>query len=266
MHFFPETAIINFGMRVACDIKQLDYYLHCVQAFAKLSISIYDKNCKLLLSVRCDEKAGGKDQQEIADFLKATLSMKKFNMRLGNDGEVMAAKAVFVKDELFGFVLLDNFHYSEKANPYCDDYYDGLIVYSAVRLQYAITIIELGLNQYVHEVKKPDSKHKDYGEKIKKYIKENLDKRLTLQNLCDEFKLSHGQINRIFREELEQSFQAYIREARLEKAKELLLSTDLPVSEIAKQVGHPGHALFDKLFKKYVGCTPTEYRAVAANK
>lgn len=254
-------------MKTACDIKQLDMYLRNVQALTKLSITVYDLNYKPIVSVQCNGDGPNKSQQEIEDFLRNSLEMKKFNMRLWKDGsEAMVAKAVSLKGEFFGFIYLDHFHFNEKVSTYCDDYHNGLIVYNATRIQCALTIIEIGIHQCIREVKKPDTNHKNHGEKIKKYIAQNLSKKLTLQDLCNEFNLSRNQISRIFREELKQSFQTYLRIERLEKAKELLSTTDLPVSDIAKQVGHPTHALFDKLFKKYVDSTPTEYRENAVKK
>jgi YesN/AraC family two-component response regulator len=52
----------------------------------------------------------------------------------------------------------------------------------------------------------------------------------------------------------------YLAKLRIEKARELLLKTQLNIDTIAEQVGHVNKAYFSKVFKKFTGVTPGEYR------
>lgn len=53
---------------------------------------------------------------------------------------------------------------------------------------------------------------------------------------------------------------AYLRRLRLDRAKELLAQTDLPILHIAQQVGYEHHASLTRLFQQQEGCTPQAYR------
>jgi AraC-like DNA-binding protein len=54
--------------------------------------------------------------------------------------------------------------------------------------------------------------------------------------------------------------QQYLINYRLEKARNLLKSTNLSISEISEQVGYPDPLSFSKIFKMYYKISPTEYR------
>ncbi len=57
------------------------------------------------------------------------------------------------------------------------------------------------------------------------------------------------------------TFLEYITTYRIERAKQRLASTELSVSEVGRAVGYPDSNYFTKVFKRFVGCTPTAYRA-----
>ena len=67
-------------------------------------------------------------------------------------------------------------------------------------------------------------------------------------------------ISRMFKKEMGKNFVDYLNEIRIEKAKEMLRDVRFKTYEVAEQVGIPDAHYFSKLFKKYVGVTPTEFR------
>ena len=56
------------------------------------------------------------------------------------------------------------------------------------------------------------------------------------------------------------NFSAYIRQYRMNKAKELLCGTQLKLYEIAERVGYADPKYFSRVFKEYTGMLPAEYR------
>ena len=58
-----------------------------------------------------------------------------------------------------------------------------------------------------------------------------------------------------------QTFLELFTGYRIEKAKQLLLDTEMSVSEVGRSVGYPDSNYFTKVFKRAVGCTPTIYRS-----
>lgn len=67
-------------------------------------------------------------------------------------------------------------------------------------------------------------------------------------------------INRAFSLHLDQTASAYMRVFRIEKAKEMLAKTRLPISHIAQNVGYSSAANFSTAFKSTVGLSPVQYR------
>ncbi|MBR2354316.1 MAG: helix-turn-helix domain-containing protein [Clostridia bacterium] len=78
--------------------------------------------------------------------------------------------------------------------------------------------------------------------------------------------LSHSRYITVFREQMGMSPTAYIIRRRMSAACELLENTDIPVKQVGGLVGYNDPHFFSKLFKKHVGCSPSDYRANAAGK
>lgn len=65
---------------------------------------------------------------------------------------------------------------------------------------------------------------------------------------------------RVFKQETGRTFLEYLTAVRVDRAKDFLATTDLPVFEIAGQVGYPDPNYFSRVFLKGVGLTPSEFR------
>lgn len=72
---------------------------------------------------------------------------------------------------------------------------------------------------------------------------------------------SRSHVLKLFRRHLGVSAKAHVLGRQLAEARELLLSTTLPVAEIGKSVGLPDPYHFSKLFRRRVGLSPREFRA-----
>lgn len=92
------------------------------------------------------------------------------------------------------------------------------------------------------------------------FIAEHVEQPLTLEQLAASVSLSPFYFARLFKQETGFSPHEYIVRARLDKAKYLLISTSLPLKEIACRCGFGNECSFSTLFKKMSGCTPRGYR------
>ncbi|MDO5423368.1 MAG: response regulator [Eubacteriales bacterium] len=72
--------------------------------------------------------------------------------------------------------------------------------------------------------------------------------------------MSYGYFSRCFHDVIGVSFSDYCISLRIEKAKGLLRTTDRPIWQVAEDVGYGDEKYFSRLFKKVVGCAPSEYR------
>ncbi|MBB3111510.1 two-component system response regulator YesN [Paenibacillus phyllosphaerae] len=91
------------------------------------------------------------------------------------------------------------------------------------------------------------------------YIKSNLHLDLTLELCARAVNLSWGYYSNLFKKVTGTTFQQYVTQLRIERAKELLLA-DYQVQEIAQQLGYEHRRYFSEVFKKQTGLTPTEFK------
>ena len=95
---------------------------------------------------------------------------------------------------------------------------------------------------------------------ITRYLQEHLAQELSLGVLSEEFHLSAQYISQLFKSEIGVNFLSYLTGIRMERAKQLLLSTALPIAEVSAQSGYGDYRVFTKVFKKSEGVTPSQYR------
>ncbi|MFP4385063.1 MAG: helix-turn-helix domain-containing protein [Spirochaetia bacterium] len=96
---------------------------------------------------------------------------------------------------------------------------------------------------------------------IKKYIQKDFgNKNLCLNTIADHFHISPVYLSKFFKEQSGTKFIDYLNTFRLEKGKELMEKPGLPIHEISDQVGYLSSNTFIRVFKKYYGITPGEYR------
>lgn len=95
---------------------------------------------------------------------------------------------------------------------------------------------------------------------IMRYMQEHLSEEISLSVLAEEFHLNPQYISQLFKNEIGVGFLAYLTNIRIEKAKKLLLSTSLSVTEISERTGYGDYRVFTKVFKKTEGITPSQFR------
>lgn len=96
---------------------------------------------------------------------------------------------------------------------------------------------------------------------IKQYIHAHYSEDLTLNLLADYVYLSPNYVSTIFTKVTGLSLHRYIKQFRMKKARELLESGNMKVSEISRAVGYPTASYFIKTFQEMYGVTPNSYRA-----
>ena len=101
---------------------------------------------------------------------------------------------------------------------------------------------------------------KPISNKIKQFVKNNLDKKITLEDISNVVFLSPNYCDRIFKQETGCSIVDYIIDKRIQYAQNLLWDLSLKLTTIAAKVGYPDYGYFCRIFKKRVGYTPLQYR------
>lgn len=92
------------------------------------------------------------------------------------------------------------------------------------------------------------------------YISENITSPLSIKQFCEQTKANAAYIGRLFKEETGMYFSDYVNIQRINRAKILLETSDMPVSEISRNVGIYDVSYFTQRFKKQVRMSPMKYR------
>ncbi|MEQ2466047.1 response regulator transcription factor [Niallia hominis] len=83
---------------------------------------------------------------------------------------------------------------------------------------------------------------------------------IKVKDIAKELYLNPQYFSRLFKKEMNISFMGYLLQYRLEKAKEMLKETDLPIYAISQKCGFTDSAYFCKKFLQQIGTTPLKYR------
>lgn len=92
------------------------------------------------------------------------------------------------------------------------------------------------------------------------YIQEHFGENLTVNDLAEHYGMSPNYFSSMFKKEMSRSAVNYITELRINQARELLYHSELSVVDISKKVGYEDSQYFFRVFKKYLGMTPLQYR------
>ncbi len=93
-----------------------------------------------------------------------------------------------------------------------------------------------------------------------RYINEHCTENLSLSLVADKFHISPAYLSTIFKQNTTMSFKEYSNMIKIEEGKRLLLNTNYAILDIAISCGFEDQSYFSKVFKKYVGITPKQFR------
>lgn len=119
------------------------------------------------------------------------------------------------------------------------------------------------IREVKEEIKESESAVSHDEERVKlalRYIHEHYAENISLNNIAMIANISKSECCRSFKRILRVTPFEYLMEYRTLKASELLLKSKISISNIAFDVGFNGISYFGKVFKKYMNCTPSEYR------
>ena len=152
----------------------------------------------------------------------------------------------------------------------------GMEIEQAFRLSdfYIQKLDDITTENEVHRLH--DEMVMDYTEKMKRYFQNNINskhisackeyiyshikQRITIEDLADEIGVSANYLSRLFKKETGISVSSYIREKKIELAKNLLKFSEYSMSEIAYRLSFSSQSHFIQQFRDVVGMTPKKYR------
>lgn len=92
------------------------------------------------------------------------------------------------------------------------------------------------------------------------YIEKYYTRNISLNSMASLCNISTSYFSKLFRRTIGDNFSNYINRKRIKKARDLLETTDIPITNIALDLGFEDSGYFIKVFKKFEGVTPSKYR------
>ncbi|MFK9095112.1 helix-turn-helix domain-containing protein [Bacillus salipaludis] len=97
-------------------------------------------------------------------------------------------------------------------------------------------------------------------ENARKYILDNLHRKITLDEVANYLHLNSSYFSRLFKKEIGENFVKYVVKLKMNRAKDLLDQTNYTILEISDMLGYENQSYFNKTFKSFEGLAPIEYR------
>ncbi|MDO4513638.1 MAG: response regulator [Lachnospiraceae bacterium] len=96
---------------------------------------------------------------------------------------------------------------------------------------------------------------------VKNHIHDHFHEAIDLGDIAATLGFSSSYLTKIFQAETQTTPSKYLREYRMNMARDMLQKTNLPVSLIGEKCGYPDSFHFSKVFHRSTGCSPTEFRS-----
>lgn len=117
-------------------------------------------------------------------------------------------------------------------------------------------------NESAGDEPEESSNSSPFSLRLANYVLEHYEEDLSLKSLAQHFRGNAAYIGQIFKRDIGRSFSDYLKEIRIEKAKELLKKGNSSAKEISAKVGFQNTTYFCAVFKKETGVSPAEYKKI----
>ncbi|TVY07553.1 response regulator transcription factor [Paenibacillus cremeus] len=95
---------------------------------------------------------------------------------------------------------------------------------------------------------------------IQVYLSKNFENELSLSEISERFYLSETYLCELFKKQTGITLTGFLIAIRMKRAARLLLENEAPVQQVADMVGYSDYGYFGRLFKRFFGLTPSQYR------
>lgn len=113
---------------------------------------------------------------------------------------------------------------------------------------------------FIQLIRAQDESFHSMTDLITHYITENFSSPITIKDLAELVYVSESYLIRRFRQKTGQTPIQYINSLRIEAAKRLLATKEMTIEDISQSVGYGSAKYFTRLFKKYLGVSPSDFR------
>ena len=133
-------------------------------------------------------------------------------------------------------------------------------LYHCRTIEEVLTIVERAIEKLECYVEENERGSRKEISEVKNYVYYHYGENLNTEMLAGMVYLSPGYLSSVFKEETGVNLNRFIRDVRMAKAKELLETTSMKITQIAREVGFSNNSYFGRSFREYFGCTPESCR------
>lgn len=205
-------------------------------------------------------------------LLEECKARREAMMRICYAGLVEIAVPIVYNDGVIGYALLGHvkpggstvdFNSALDGLPVdlklAEELFDSLPTYDAEKIHSIMNMAAM-LGKYLILENLVRPKENESLELIKRYVQENIDKRITAQMISRGTHISRSTLYSIVSTHASCTVSEFIAQEKIKRAKELLQKTDMSVEDISERLGFSSTAYFGKVFKKIVGMSPLKFR------
>ncbi len=141
------------------------------------------------------------------------------------------------------------------------DYSRQEILYTQAILYYSLSLLAMEITQeFLDSLTNRKNNISPVVHTIMDWIKSNCHKPLSLHDIAEEFHYNADYLSSLFKKETGMTFVYYLNKSRVEISKNLLSSINISIKEAAYSCGFRDEKYYMKMFKKYEGMTPLQYK------
>ncbi len=274
-------------MTIDYDIEKINSFLRDFHNTTGLTISLWDVNinqlgfqpehipdfCRLVKSSPEGRRRCLMSDQEVCGRCRTSLSPLRHRCHAGLTDSVVP---IILDGRLFGFMMfgqiqgnqdgmLDYSHFEklgqELSLPPLELYaaYQSLKTFDLDKVASASRILSAAARYLFNSGSIQYTEHKLING-IEEYIQKNITKTISVSEICAYFGINKNRLYMLWETHFGTTIGKYILDKRMELAGELLTKTERKINSISADVGIPDYNYFTKVFKKYYGIPPKDYR------
>ncbi len=133
-------------------------------------------------------------------------------------------------------------------------------IYQAGNFESICKVTEKSIREYEQQYLQTENGVRSDIEEVKHYISCHMNEDLSIDKLSSLVYLSQGHLSYIFKSETGMTLSRYIKMCRMERAKELLRTTNMKMGQICEELGFSNVSYFCQSFREYCGVSPERYR------
>lgn len=124
------------------------------------------------------------------------------------------------------------------------------------------TMLMLEITAIITQLHAEKSQYTPVVRQIMHEVQENYKENMNLKLLSYKYHMNTSYLGQIFQKEVGCTFNQFMSNTKIEKARELILHTNLKINDIAQEVGYPDTSYFYRKFKQYYGVSPASLRSM----